>query len=117
MPVRLLFKCEICGRAPAPATQATLETQLQELLCGEYVDAEPERWLVWHGGGPYGPTVFACAEHRGELKAFLREHYGTLGHHPWAMGPHPIGPLRRGRAKLRERRGSAPAASPWGRQS
>jgi hypothetical protein len=32
---------------------------------------------------------FACGEHRGELKAFLREHYGTLGKHPWAMKSQP----------------------------
>jgi hypothetical protein len=53
------------------------------------VDAEPERWLVWHGRGIYGPTRYACGNHRGELKALLREQYGMLGWHPWAKGPHP----------------------------
>ena len=52
-------------------------------------DVEPERWLVWHGRGLYGRTMWACGEHRGELKALVRELYGTLGWHPWAMGPHP----------------------------
>ena len=32
---------------------------------------------------------YACGDHRGELKARVREHYGTLGWHPWAKGPHP----------------------------
>ena len=34
----------------------------------------------------YGPQRYACGEHRGELKALVREHYGTLGWHPWAAG-------------------------------
>ena len=43
----------------------------------------------WHGRGIYGPTRYACGNHRGELKALLREEYGMLGWHPWAKGPHP----------------------------
>ena len=43
---------------------------------------------------------YACGEHRGELKAELRESYGTLGWHPWAMGPHPVN-YRRGRVAAR----------------
>ena len=76
-------------RRPGPETQASLERQLLDLRHGEYVDAEPERWLVWHGRGIYGRTLYACGEHRGELKAIVRELYGTLGWHPWARGPTP----------------------------
>lgn len=89
MPVAVVFRCQICGRRPGPETQAALERQLLDLRHGEYVDADPERWLSWHGRGIYGPTRYACGEHRGELKALLRKLYGTLGWHPWARGPHP----------------------------
>jgi hypothetical protein len=105
MPVRVLFRCEFCGTTPDVETQRALEAQLQELLFGTYLDAEPGRWLVWHGNGLYGATRYACGEHRGELKASLREHYGTIGPHPWAMGPHPATRLRRGRLQVRERIG------------
>jgi hypothetical protein len=89
VPVKVVFTCELCGCAPGAETQRSLERQLLDLRHGEYVDAEPERWLVWHGRGIYGPTRYACGSHRGELKALLREHYGLLGWHPWAKGPHP----------------------------
>ncbi len=90
MPVTVVFKCEFCDARPDDETQRALEAQLQELLFGTYLDAGPQRWLVWHGGGLYGRTRYACGNHRGELKATLREHYGTIGPHPWAMGPHPV---------------------------
>ena len=89
MPVSVVFECEICGARPDPETQVALERQLLDLRHGEYVDAEPGRWLTWHGRGMYGPQRYACGAHRGELKALVREHYGTLGWHPWAKGPHP----------------------------
>lgn len=89
MPVAVVFSCEFCGSRPDRETQAQLERQLLDLRHGEYVDAEPDRWLVWHGRGIYGANRYACQHHRGELKALLREQYGTLGWHPWAMGPHP----------------------------
>ena len=93
MPVRVVFRCEICGCHPDPETQVSLERQLLDLRHGEYVDAEgPEGgacWLTWHGRGIYGPLRYACGEHRGDLKALIREEYGTLGWHPWARGPHP----------------------------
>ena len=89
VPVAVVFRCEICGRRPGPRHRRRLERQLLDLRHGEYVDVEPDRWLVWHGRGIYGPTRYACGEHRGELKALLREQYGTLGWHPWAQGPHP----------------------------
>jgi hypothetical protein len=89
MPVSVVFTCEICGVRPDPETQVALERQLLDLRHGEYVDADPGRWLTWHGRGMYGPQRYACGAHRGELKAVVREHYGTLGWHPWAKGPHP----------------------------
>jgi hypothetical protein len=89
MPVRLIFTCEVCGAHPDPVTQASLERQLLHHRFGEYVDAGPGRWLVWHGRGLYGRTLYACGEHRGELKAFVREHYGTIGPHPWSMRTYP----------------------------
>lgn len=87
--MKVLFRCEICGCAPGADTQRNLERQLLDLRHGEYVDAEPERWLVWHGRGIYGANRYSCGDHRGELKALLREQYGLLGWHPWAKGPHP----------------------------
>ena len=50
-----------------------------DLRFGEYVDADPGNWLTWHGRGIYGRTRYACGEHRGDLKADLRETYGTVG--------------------------------------
>ena len=52
-----------------------------------------------------GARATPASEHRGELKASIREHYGTIGPHPWAMGPHPVRRLRRGRLTVRERLG------------
>jgi hypothetical protein len=90
MSVKVVFRCQYCERLPDPLTQRCMETQLQEFLFGQYLDAAPERWLIWQGRGIFGPVRYACPEHRGELKAYLREHYGTLGWHPWAIGPHPL---------------------------
>ena len=89
MPCRVLYRCEFCNAQPDAATKKGLESQLQELLFGQYVDIAPGNWLIWSGQGIYGRARYACGEHRGELKADLREAYGTLGWHPWAMGPHP----------------------------
>jgi hypothetical protein len=89
MSVKVVFRCEICACAPGADTQRSLERQLLDLRHGEYVDAEPERWLSWHGRGIYGPNRYSCGNHRGELKALIREEYGMLGWHPWAKGPHP----------------------------
>ena len=130
MPVVVVFSCEICGARPDPETQRALERQLLDLRHGEYVDAEagpptppgqlaapslpapstaPAPWLTWHGRGMYGPVRYACGEHRGELKALVRAHYGTLGWHPWARGPHPWAGRRgtdRARALSRQLRSS-----------
>ena len=89
MPVTPVFRCEFCGVRPDSETDDWLRRQMLDLRFGEYVDAEPERWLSWHGRGIYGPTRYACGRHRGELKAAVREQYGLLGWHPWAKGPHP----------------------------
>jgi hypothetical protein len=89
MPVKPIFTCDVCGARPDDETQAALQRQMLDLRFGEYVDADPGNWLTWHGRGIYGPVRYACGEHRGDLKAMLREHYGTVGRHPWAKGPHP----------------------------
>jgi hypothetical protein len=98
---------------PDPLTQRCLEEQLQEFLFGEYLDAAPERWLIWHGRGIFGPTRYACPDHRGDLKADLREHYGTLGWHPWAMGPHRLSTPTRGKVRPGDKRRLAGPGS-WG---
>ncbi|MEP6953034.1 MAG: hypothetical protein ABI950_03095 [Solirubrobacteraceae bacterium] len=89
MPVKVVFSCEFCAARPDAETQTNLEHQLLDLRHGEYLDADPGNWLTWHGHGLYGCTRYACGAHRGDLKAYLREHYGTVGWHPWAKGPHP----------------------------
>lgn len=84
MPVRVVFRCEFCDDSPDADTQVSLEAQMQELRCGEYIDATPGNWLVWHGRGPYGPNRYACPAHRVALRELLRRLYGTLGWHPHA---------------------------------
>ncbi|HWH11492.1 MAG TPA: hypothetical protein VG165_10230 [Solirubrobacteraceae bacterium] len=90
MPVRVRFQCQFCNAAPDRVTQLSLESQLRELVFGEYLDAPPANWLVWHGGGPLGPRRYACFDHRGDLTAFLRNHYGTIGSQVWKVGPYPM---------------------------
>ena len=51
MPVSVVYRCDVCGCAPDPDTYAQLVRQLLGLRHGEYVDAEPGRWLIWHGRG------------------------------------------------------------------
>ncbi|CAN5539758.1 hypothetical protein BH20ACT19_BH20ACT19_07850 [soil metagenome] len=89
MPVTPVFRCQFCGARPEPETQRALEQQMQDAYFGQYVDIGPARWLVWHGRGPLGPMRYACGDHRGELTAYLRFHYGSVGYHPWKMGPYP----------------------------
>jgi hypothetical protein len=89
MPTRVIFRCDFCPEPPDPLTQLALERQIRELAFGEYLEAGPGRWLVWMGGGPLGPRRHACAEHRGELTAYLREHYGTIAPNPWKRPPYP----------------------------
>jgi hypothetical protein len=89
VPVRVVFRCQFCDALPDPDTQRNLEGQVRALHHGEYVDMLPGRWLVWHGHGPLGPVRYACARHRGELTAFLREAYGCLSSKPWKRPPYP----------------------------
>lgn len=46
MPVRVVFRCQFCAAEPDAATQRSLERQLRELVCGEYLDALPDRKSV-----------------------------------------------------------------------
>ena len=113
MPVRVIFRCEFCDAAPDPETQRTLERQIRELIFGEYLEVPPGRWLAWQGGGPLGPRRFACPQHRGELTAFLREHYGSLAPHPWKMPPYAV--TRRSADTERAiRHGGLSAMPKWG---
>ncbi len=89
MPTRVVFRCGVCHGSPDPLTQLALERSLRELAFGEYLDVPPGRWLVWLGGGPLGPRRYACAGHRGDLTAYLREHYGTIAPNPWKRPPYP----------------------------
>jgi hypothetical protein len=84
VPTRLVFRCQLCDAEPDEETYRSLAAQLQEMRFGEYVDAVPGGWLVWHGRGPYGPTRYACRGHRVALREYIRKHYGTLGWHPHA---------------------------------
>jgi hypothetical protein len=88
VPVRVIFRCQFCDTVPDDETQQSLQRQLRELAFGEYLDALPGRWLVWQGRGPLGPIRYACPDHRGELTAYLREHYGSIARHPWKMPPY-----------------------------
>jgi len=38
MPVRVVFRCDVCGSAPDPETQQQLVRQMLDLRHGEYVD-------------------------------------------------------------------------------
>jgi hypothetical protein len=89
MSVRMRFRCQFCDARPCPETQRALERGLRELVFGAYLEAPPGPWLVWHGRGPLGPTRYACEAHRGDLVAYVREHYGTIARHPWKMPPYP----------------------------
>jgi hypothetical protein len=89
MSVKLIFRCQYCHAQPDPLTQISLEETIRQVVWGQYLDAMPGKWLVWHGRGLYGPPRYACPEHRGDLTAFLREHYGTVGWHPWKRPPYP----------------------------
>ncbi|MBA2763548.1 MAG: hypothetical protein H0U42_02530 [Thermoleophilaceae bacterium] len=88
MPVRIVFRCEFCDARPDADTQLSLEHQLKAELFGEYLDAPPSNWLTWTGRGLFGPARYACAEHRGDLTAYLRTHYSSVGPHPWKKGPY-----------------------------
>jgi hypothetical protein len=87
--IRLIFRCQFCKGQPDPLTQLNLEKAMRENTWGAYQDALPGRWLVFHARGLYGPPRYACEAHRGDLVAFLREHYGSIGFHVWKRPPYP----------------------------
>jgi hypothetical protein len=113
MPSRIIFRCQFCDARPDSDTQRTLERQLRELAFGEYVDVRPGGWLTWHGGGPLGPRRYACNDHRGELTAYLREHYGTVAPHPWKRPPYPSS-VRTGDTERAIRQGALSPMPKWG---
>lgn len=87
MGVKVLFRCDHCDARPDGVTQSTLERHLRDRTLGRYFDAQPGNWLIWTAGGPFGSRRYACAEHRDELIAYLRRHYGARGSGAWASEP------------------------------
>ncbi|MGH2919183.1 MAG: hypothetical protein ACRDLS_11400 [Solirubrobacteraceae bacterium] len=79
MGMRYWFRCEICGCLPDDATRSSIGASTREDLFGEFIDAMPGRWLVWHAGGLLGPRRYACPEHRRDLMAVIRFHYAYTG--------------------------------------
>ena len=80
MPVRPVFRCQFCGERPDPPTAGRArEPAAGHVLRRSTWTSGPERWLVWHGRGPLGPKRYACGAHRGELTAYLRFHYASVG--------------------------------------
>ncbi len=113
MPSRVIFRCEFCNRQPDPLTQLDLEGTLREVVWGQYLDVGAERWLVWHGRGLYGRTRYACPDHWGNLTAYLREHYGTVGWHPWKTPPYPQS-VRTADTERATKQGALSAMPKWG---
>jgi hypothetical protein len=113
MPIRVIFRCEFCAAVPDPETQRALEHGLRELAFGQYVEVPPGRWLAWLGGGPLGPRRYSCAAHRGELTAYLREHYGTIAPHPWKRPPYPTS-VRSADTERALRHGGLSSMPKWG---
>ena len=73
MPVSLRFRCQYCDEQPDPLTQISLVAAMRQTTLGEYQDALPGRWLIFHGRGLFGPPRYACPAHRGDLVAYLRD--------------------------------------------
>jgi hypothetical protein len=89
MPVRYWFRCEICGRVADDATRESIGASTREDLFGEFIDAMPGKWLVWHAGGLLGPRRYACPEHRRDLLSSIRFHYAYTGEHwVWKRPPY-----------------------------
>src|SRR4051794_19985035 len=89
VPVHFIFRCQFCDAQPDPMTQLSLEAAMRENTWGAYQNALPGRWLVFHARGLYGSPRYACPEHRGDLVAYLRQHFGTIGFHVWKRPPYP----------------------------
>ncbi len=116
MPCRVIFRCQFCRTAPDAESERGLERQLRELAFGEYLHVPPRGWLAWHGRGPLGPVRYACPAHRGELTAYVREHYGTIAPHPWKMPPYPT-TLRTRDTERAIHHGGLSAMPKWGYQA
>ena len=113
MSVKLIFRCQFCAAQPDPLTQISLESTVREISWGQYLDAMPGKWLVWQGRGLYGPARYACERHRGDLTAYLRHHYGTVGWHPWKRPPYPTS-ARNNDMEKAEKLGGLSAMPKWG---
>ncbi len=75
MAYRLIFRCEFCDEQPDQLTQISIERQMLHHRFGEWVEAGPGAWLIWHGRGPYGRQLYACGDHQRELFSYVRKHY------------------------------------------
>ena len=89
MAVRFIFRCQFCDAQPDPLTQLSLQKAMREITWGAYQNVLPGKWLMFHGHGLYGSPRYACPEHRGDLVAYLRQHFGTIGFHVWKRPPYP----------------------------
>lgn len=90
MPVKHFFRCSICGRVPDDATRDAIGASTHEGLVGEFIDAMPGKWLVWHAGGLLGPRRHACPEHRRALLKTVRLQYAYSGEQRvWKRPPYP----------------------------
>ena len=61
MPVRMIFRCQFCAAVPDAETQRSLERQLRELVCGEYLDALPGAGSSGTGAGRSAPSATRAA--------------------------------------------------------
>jgi len=113
MSSKLIFRCQFCNAQPDPLTQISLQSTVRDIAWGAYIEANPGHWLVWHGRGLYGPARYACQAHRGDLTAYLREHYGTVGPHPWKRPPYPTS-TRNSDTEKAARFGGRSAMPKWG---
>ena len=57
MPVSLRFRCQYCDAQPDPLTQISLVSAMRQMTFGEYQDALPGRWLIFHARGLFGPDA------------------------------------------------------------
>ena len=72
------------------ATRKSIGASTQEDLFGEFIDAMPGKWLVWHAGGLLGPRRYACPDHRRQLLTSIRFHYAYTGEQwVWKRPPYP----------------------------
>lgn len=89
MTTRLRFACAFCATRPGGPTARSLARLVQAQDSAPLVEALPERWLVWRGGGALGPRRYACPAHHDELTTYLRRHYGAIHSCVWQRPPYP----------------------------